>query len=69
MQDLRMQRIHRQLGSSLTVLNAAAVEAEALRDQALAEDLHEHLHALKMIYAGISSRGQAYRRPSTTVRN
>ena len=69
MQDRRLARISRQLGSVVVVLSAAANEAETLQSQDLADDLHEHLLALKQIYANIGSTGQTYKRNRTTVRN
>lgn len=62
MQDRRMQRIQRQLGSVVVVLQAAANEAESLTSQNLAEDLHRQLAELREIQGRIGDRGQTYRR-------
>lgn len=61
MQDRRIARIDRQLGSVIVVLNAAASEAESLSDQALADDLHKQLYALKRIHAAIPQNGRKYK--------
>ena len=69
MKSTRGIRVHKQLLSVITVLSYAAIEAEALQCQDLADDLHEHLAALKQIEARISKNKDSYRRISTTVRN
>jgi predicted ATPase len=63
MQDLRMTRIQKQLRSSTHMLEYAAAEAESLKSQDLAEDLHELLEVHRQVMSGISQRGQTYRRP------
>lgn len=61
MQDIRLTRIERQIASSLTVLMAATTEAESLKDQRLADDLHKVIFETKRILHGIGPRGQSYK--------
>lgn len=61
MQDKTLTRVDKTLTSATVVIQAAAREAERLRDQTLADDIHEVLVALKRITGGIGTRGQSYR--------
>lgn len=69
MQDQKLAGVERTLTSALVVISSATQRAESLRDQALADDLHDLQLRMKAIVAGIGSHGQAYKSPSTTVRN
>jgi len=69
MKDQKLQAAERTLASCLVVLSKACERAEEMTDQALADDMHALMTQMKAILAGIGSRGQRYKSPSTTVRN
>jgi hypothetical protein len=50
------------------MLRRAAVEAESLSDQALANDLHSKIFELEEIHVNVVKRGRRYQSPSATVR-
>lgn len=59
-QDLRVERIVKQLTSSLTMLRHATREAEAWSDQTLADDLlNLELHHQAVLHA-LELRGRRY---------
>lgn len=66
--DVRELRIEKQLGSSVSMLLRAAEEAEALKCQDLADELHEHFYELNRLYGAVLRSGARRARISPPVR-
>lgn len=67
--DLRELRIEKQLGSAVGMLLRAAEEAESMKVQDLADELHEHYYALNQIYGRCLRSGARRAHRLTSVRN